>query len=305
MYNILIAGKNSYIGNSIEKWMLKKSKEYCIHKISVHDNTWRKKNFSGYDVVINVAAVVHSKKNISQEEYKKVNCDLAVDIFDKCIRENVGQYIFFSTGAVYSQSDKKHKDILITKNSQCEPTTSYGKSKRAAEIKLLSRHSQGTKLCIIRPPMVYGENCKGNYSRLRKIAISTWIFPEVKNQRSVLYIDNLCEFIKLVIEAGEDGIFHPQDKNFVSISEIVSFIAQAHHHKIRQITLWNPMLLLAMNKLDFLVKLMGNFIYDKELSCTFQGKYQLVSTEDAIQKIEGCIALRQKEANNAGYRKNS
>lgn len=288
MYNILIIGQYSYIGNSIENWLLRWPKKYCVTKISVHDEKWREKSFREYDVVINMVAIVHdngsNKKSLN--EYMKVNCDLAVAIFDKCINENIKQYIFFSTGAVYTQNDRKNKDIQIQKNRKCNPRTEYGKSKYAAEIKLLERDKKNTKLSIIRPPMVYGKNCKGNYIKLRKLAIRTPIFPIINNKRSVLYIDNLCEFVRILIQEEEDGIFHPQDPKFVSTTQIVDYIAKAHEHKIKYIKLPNIILKTVMNSSNLLSKVIGNFTYDQNLSQIFNRKYQLFTTEEAINKIE-------------------
>lgn len=288
MYNILIIGKNSYIGNSIENWLLRWPEEYHVTKVSVHDEKWKEKSFRQYDVVINMAAIVHANgsNRESLNEYMKVNCDLAVEIFDKCINENIKQYIFFSTGAVYTQNDRKNKDIQIQKNRKYDPRTEYGKSKYAAEIKLLERDKKNTKLSIIRPPMIYGKNCKGNYTKLRKLAIRTPVFPVINNKRSVLYIDNLCEFVKILIQEAEEGIFHPQDPQFVSTMQIVDYISKAHEHKIKYIKIPDIILKILMNSSNLLSKVIGNFTYDQKLSQIFNQEYQLFTTEEAINSIE-------------------
>ena len=54
------------------------------------------------------------------------------------------------------------------------------------------------------------------------------MFPDVDNARSMLYIENLCEFIRLIIDYEERGVFFPQNKEYVRTSEMVRLIAKAH-----------------------------------------------------------------------------
>lgn len=68
------------------------------------------------------------------------------------------------------------------------------------------------KICILRPPMIYGPNSRGNFLRLGWLATKTPVFPCWHNKRSMLYIDNLGEFVKQAILRELEGTFYPQNR---------------------------------------------------------------------------------------------
>ena len=61
MKTILITGKNSYIGTSIEKWLSqpKFRENYLVDTIDVRGAEWKKLDFSQYYAVIHVAGIAH------------------------------------------------------------------------------------------------------------------------------------------------------------------------------------------------------------------------------------------------------
>ena len=93
---------------------------------------------------------------------------------------------------------------------------------------ILELADEGFKAAIVRSPMVYGKNSKGNYPTLAKMALKLPLFPYVKNQRSMIYIGNLCEFIRLLITNEDSGIFCPQNSVYTNTSEMVKQIALCH-----------------------------------------------------------------------------
>ena len=101
-----------------------------------------------------------------------------------------------SSAVVYGESAPIGKNRVITKDTPTSPENCYGDSKMQAEngIRLLNDHS--FKAVILRPPMIYGKGSKGNYPLLAKLALKTPIFPDVKNQRSMLYVGNLSDFTR-------------------------------------------------------------------------------------------------------------
>ena len=68
-------------------------------------------------------------------------------------------------------------------------------AKMDAENALRALEGDGFRAAILRPPMVYGDGCKGNYNALRSLARKLPIFPEYENRRSMLYVENLAELI--------------------------------------------------------------------------------------------------------------
>lgn len=85
MKRVLITGKDSYIGNSLEKWLEKYPDNYKVDTVDMKDGSWKKKDFSEYDVVFHVAGIAHVSADPNLEAlYYRVNRDLAIDTAEKC-----------------------------------------------------------------------------------------------------------------------------------------------------------------------------------------------------------------------------
>ena len=204
MKKILITGANSYIGTSFEKYMQQWPEKYQIDTLDMLDGTWREKSFSDYDVIFHVAGIAHSDSGkISAERskmYYRVNCDLTIEVAGKAKKDGVQQFIFLSSMAVYGLATPIGKSKVISSETPLSPDNSYGDSKAQAEAGILPMENDSFRVVIIRPPMIYGHGSKGNYPTLSKLARKLPIFPAVKNHRSMLYIDHLSEFVRLMIE---------------------------------------------------------------------------------------------------------
>ena len=229
MKKILITGANSYIGTSFEKWVGQWPDKYSVDTVDMKDGSWKKKDFSQYDVVFHVAGIAHIKETKeNQGLYYKVNRDLAYETAKKAKADGVKQFIFLSSMSVYGIETG-----VISKDTPLRPNSAYGKSKVEAEELISGLASDVFKVATLRPPMVYGKGCKGNYQRLAKLAVKTPIFPDIDNKRSMVYIDNLCEFVRLLIDDCGAGLYFPQNDEYVKTSEMVKLIAEAHGKKIR------------------------------------------------------------------------
>lgn len=289
MKKILITGANSYIGMSFEKYMAQWPEKYQVDTVDMIDGTWREKSFAGYDAVYHVAGIAHSDNGkISQDKaklYYAVNTDLTVETANKAKAEGVKQFIFMSSAIVYGESAPIGKTKIITKDTPVSPANSYGDSKVQAEKGIQPLNDENFKVVILRPPMIYGPGSKGNYPVLSKLAQKLPVFPKVDNQRSMLYIDNLMEFVRLMIENEEQGIFWPQNAEYSNTTELVKLIAQAHGKKMPLIkgTAW---VLKLMSHVTGLVnKAFGSLSYDMGLS-TYQYDYQKVSLAESVCRTE-------------------
>lgn len=276
MKKILITGVNSYVGNSFEKWLANFSGKYIIDKLSLRDPNWRSKEFKGYDAILHVAGIAHVSTNPDLEDlYYKVNRDLTVEVALKAKDENVKQFVFLSSIIIYG-SEK-----VINRETIPMPKNFYGKSKLYAERELTKLESKSFSVAIIRPPMIYGEGSKGNYKKLSKLAKVTPIFPDVKNKRSVIFINNLSEFIRLIIENEDTGIFFPQNSEYANTSNLVKTISQAHNKKILFVKIFNPLISWCVKKSELINKLFGTLVYEKELS-EYKCNYIVSSFEESI-----------------------
>src|SRR5699024_2076262 len=155
----------------------------------------------------------------------------------------------------------------------------YGDSKLQAEKRLATLEDEDFKVAVIRPPMVYGKGSKGNYPKLAKLAKITPIFPDYENKRSMIYINNLTEFLRLIVEYKDTGYFHPQNQEYVKTSEMVSTISQIHNKKIWLTKLFNPIISLLLN-ISLMNKVFGDLYYKTELSLYEHRKYQVVDFQE-------------------------
>lgn len=260
MKKILITGENSYIGTSFESWMKKWPDKYLVETISTFGDVWKNIDFHGYDVIFHVAGIVHVKEtNKNKDLYYTVNRDLAVSVAEKARNDGIKQFIFLSSMSIYGIIQG-----VITCDTIPSPKSNAGKSKYEAE-QILNRLSSDTfKIAILRPPILYGRGCKGNYPRLAKLALKMPLFPEIKNQRSMIYVDNLCELVRLLIDDCSSGLFFPQNAEYVCVSEMVKLIAEAHGKKMRMTKFFNP--LLNLLKIGMVNRVFGDLVYEKSLS---------------------------------------
>ena len=291
MKRILITGADSYIGTSLEHWLLKNVNQYSVETVDTKNDTWKNKDFSVYDVVFHVAGIAHADTGrVSEAEksrYYKVNCDLAYSVAKKAKSEKVKQFIFMSSISVYGGNHIK--DHMITNETIPKPCNFYGGSKLQAEKKLLTLEDTLFQIIILRPPMIYGKESKGNYPILAKIAKNTPIFPKIKNSRSMLHIDNLCEFIRLVIDNCERGTFFPQNKEYVETSEMVQMIGRVHGKRIILIPGFGWLINL-LGRLPGKVgnltnKAFGSMQYDMKMS-EYKVNYRVNGLAESIRRTE-------------------
>ena len=281
MKKILITGANSYIGTSFEKYIYENYRDgYQIDTLDMIDPNWKEYDFSGYD------SIFHGNVSTETEKlYYQVNCDLAYETALKAKKSKVKQFIYMSSIIVYGESAPYGKTKIITKDTKPEPANFYGDSKLQAEIKLSPLQDDSFNLVIIRPPMIYGKGSKGNYPMLSKLAKKLPVFPKINNQRSVLYVENLCEFVRLVISNNDQGIYYPQNSEYASTTVIVKTI----NPEIRISGILNPGVFISSKipgKISGLCnKAFGNLVYEKSMS-QYSENYCRFDLRKSIEKTE-------------------
>lgn len=293
MKKVLITGANSYIGTSFENWIQKNAPDISIDTMDMIGEAWKNADFSGYDAVFHVAGIAHADVGkVSDEQkalYYKVNAGLTEECAKKAKAEGVKQFVFMSSIIVYGESAGIGKERVITKDTPLTPANFYGDSKVKAEEAISPLSDKTFKVVILRPPMIYGKGSKGNYPLLAKMARKLPFFPNVQNERSMLYIGNLCKLIACVIEREEEGIFYPQNKDYVNTGDMVKHIAKVKGKNIRLTGLFNPMLKLMGRmggKLGGLVnKAFGNMVYEKAMS-QYDFEYQIYDLKESVKLTE-------------------
>ena len=257
MKNILITGANSYVGTSFEKWLSQWPDRYHVDTIDMIDGTWREKSFKGYDAVFHVAGIAHRKETKENVHlYYEVNRDMAIETAKKAKADGVHHFIFMSSMSVYGMETG-----VITKDTVPMPKTHYGKSKLDAEKGILKFSDESFRIAILRPPMIYGNGCKGNYQKLAKLAKITPVFPDIENKRSMIYIDNLSEFVRSVIDSQICGVLLPQNKEYICTRELVAEIAKQHNRYIYMSALLSSAVYCLMGCLPTINKVFGTLYY--------------------------------------------
>ena len=296
MKKILITGAGSYVGESVRRYILAKDSSYRIDAVDTMGDNWKKADYAKYDVVFHVAGIAHVNADPKMEPlYYKVNCNLTTEVAKHAKAAGVRQFIFMSSQIVFHESQSLKAEVL-TAETKPVPNGFYGNSKLQAENGLWnlvknqkenSTRSQGgnqMKICILRPCMIYGPNAKGNFSRLAKLACKTPVFPEWHNKRSMLYIDNLAEFVKQAIERELEGTFYPQNRELADTVEIVRYFAKEAGHKIWITKLLNPFVWMGSLVLQPINKMFATYYYNPKMS-KMEFDYQLVSFEESLKQV--------------------
>lgn len=295
MKKVLITGANSYIGTCFERYADEHyGSELSTTTVDMIDGSWREKDFSSFDIVYHVAGIAHNHVgNVSEEakaKYYAINTDLAIETAKKAKESGVGQFVFMSSAIIYGDSASYGKRKVITGDTEPSPSNFYGDSKWQADKGIRELGEKSFLVTTIRPPMIYGKGSRGNYPTLARMAGKLPFFPDIKNERSMLYIENLCEFLCQVMIRGEDGIFFPQNTEYVSTSEMVKMIAKVKGHRILVSRVWNWAVALAAHipgkPAELVKKAFGNLVYDQSMS-RYGFQYRMIDLEESIERTEG------------------
>ena len=284
MKRILITGAGSYVGESVRKYILSTSSEFQINAVDTMGDNWKKADYSQYDVVYHVAGIAHVNADPKMEAlYYKVNRDLTIEVAKHAKAAGVKQFIFMSSQIVFHESQSLKSEVLTAETKE-NPNGFYGDSKLQAELGIKPLEDENFKVCILRPCMIYGPNAKGNFPRLAKLACKTPIFPCWHNKRSMLYIDNLAEFVKQAVDRQLSGTFYPQNRELADTVEIIRFFAKANAHAVWITRLLNPFVWLGSFVLQPINKMFATYYYDPKMS-KMDFDYQLVSFEESLQRV--------------------
>ena len=256
MKQIVITGEHGYIAARLRDYFLSRGQTQ-VRMLSLRGDGWREENLSQTDVVIHTAGIVHRReKELDFHLYYEVNRDLTVALARKAKQEGVGQFIFFSTVSVYGMDEG-----VITRDTPPAPRSHYGKSKLQAEEALRALYDKTFTITILRPPMVYGPGCKGNYQQLVKLANLLPVFADYSNMRSMISIDNLCAFVGDAVTRGTAGVFFPQDPQYSCTCQMIREIGARNGKHIRLLKILNPAIPLLKKSTRIGKKAFGTLIY--------------------------------------------
>lgn len=256
MIRVLIIGANSYIGKNFHRYILDNLDGLIeTSLVSASDGSWKNIDFSKFDTVLHLSAIVHKKEKKNMKElYYKVNHKLAVNVATRAKNSGVKHFIFMSTAAVYGKTSGR-----ITLDTIPTPNTYYGMSKYNAEKDIIKLQEENFKVAVVRPPMVYGKGCKGNYSRLKIAAKYMFILPDIHNKRSVININKLNKFIEDIVLNNLAGVYFPQDDEYFDTCRMV--IEERNAMGKKTLIIPGNFLTLLLDKINLLGKIFGDFYY--------------------------------------------
>ena len=288
MKKVMLVGIGGYIGGKFTEYINKNYPDWKLDAVDSMHGIWKGADFHGYDAVYNVSGLAHANARQGSEElYYAVNGQLPIDVAKKAKEEGVPLFVQMSSQIVYGDMSGRGEEKIITAETIPSEPTIYGKSKMMAERGLQELVDDTFQVAIMRPPLIYSEFARDNFPRLVNFAKKMPIFPKLENKQSMVYVDNLCELIKLIIENNKGGIYYPQQECYIETSKMVADIAKAVGNKMWQTRIFNPALRFfsKFEKFGFIHKAFGSIAYDMNLSNHFDGKYRVVSYDESIQRI--------------------
>jgi UDP-glucose 4-epimerase len=283
---VLITGKNSYIGSSVKAYIEKQDSSIDITEISLRNIDLKSIDFSSYDVVFHVAGIAHISENKSLEkQYFLINRDLAIQVAERAKTQGVKKFIFTSSLAIYGKDNYFWNQNPI-EVEEYSPTSAYGKSKLEADLYLQTLSSNQFKVYILRLPMVYGPNSKGNLPKLERLADKLFILPQLKNIRSVLHIDNLSKLCFALIKFDlSSRVLLPQDNLYFSTSEFMTLYRKNKNKVVIKSFLLALLVFLGSFLFKFINKVFGNKFVPFNLSKINEIVYQEQNWKTYINNI--------------------
>ena len=278
---VAITGTSGFVVDALVPY-LKKNQTWEVKTISVRGDTL---DFRGTDVLVHVAGLIPGKEKCN-DEYYQVNFELTKKICELAKNQGVGQFVYFSTIAVYgsvprTKSAEGFFDVLES------PSTPYGESKLFAEKAILRLQDEKYKVSILRVPDVYGEKNIDYLQRYINIMnkykhflINPRVYEDCK--RSAIHIDNLCSCVESVIQTKWGGIMIPHDAEPLSTFEYVTLLAEMYHIILIPSRLAGSFIKLVnriTGKFEFFY---GRF--DASLDRDESLEYQIISARDGCKK---------------------
>ncbi len=301
--NILIVGPHSYIASHASALIAAQHPQWQLSSLSVRDDRWQAHDYSGYDCILYCAAIVHQKERPELfTQYDRVNAQIPAAMAELALQQKAQrahsaqcaphvdnatpraalaetasqdfsapqpglQFIYLSTMAVFGQEGRIGHTVVIDTSTPLRPKNRYAKSKLDAEtaLQMLCSRFPGFTLTILRPPMVYGPDCPGNYRLLERFALRIPLFPSIRNQRSMLFIDKLSETLLRCMETSAAGTFHPQDDDYTCTAALVQDIAKQAGKRLYFCPLLNPLVHLGGLFFPMFHKVWGGLVYEKHM----------------------------------------
>jgi UDP-glucose 4-epimerase len=240
---VLVTGASGFVGQHLSRtlsrngWAVRRAvrrpsgRDDEVVIDSIGPTTEWQQALAGVEAVIHLAARVHHQhEEHAVELYRNVNIEGTLQLARRAADFGVREFVFVSTVLVHGRSN--HGRAPFRESDVLTPRGLYGMSKAAAEAGLRTLAQAGDmNITVVRPPLVYGSDAKGNFALLEK-AVKLGIplpFAGIQNRRAFLAVENLTSFImhRLSHPDGKFDIFLVADQEQISTPEFIRRLARA------------------------------------------------------------------------------
>ena len=259
-------------------------------------------SLAGVSVVIHCAARAHIMNDSIADplaEFRQVNTAATLNLARQAVEAGVRRFVFISSIKVNGELTES---VPFSPEDDVIPTDPYGLSKYEAEQGLLALAKEtGMEVVIIRPTLVYGLGVKGNFASLLK-----WMkrgvplpFGAVHNQRSLVALDNLIDFIIHCIDhpKAANEVFLISDGEDVSTTELLRKVANAFGKKpmLLPIPVWLMSLVAKLvGKGDVANRLFGSLQVDSSKARKLLGWKQVITMDEQLKKTADAYLEHEK-----------
>lgn len=204
----------------------------CI-MMNYSDSEMMQMQLQGVDVVVHLGGLAHQLHvQHTLEQYIHANVDATLSIANASKLAGIKRFIYISSIGVNGDSTEAHK--AFTEEDIPKPSNHYAYSKLKAEegVRTIFDNSN-TEFVILRPPLIYGSDCAGNFQLLLRLTSSKLILPfgSLSSKKSMIYIDNFLEAIFICLRAPRvaNQIFIISDSEILSLNEIIFILLREFH----------------------------------------------------------------------------
>lgn len=223
------------------------------------------------NAIVHCAARAHVMKDEAVDpmaEYRSVNVDGTLNLARHAAEAGVKRFVYISSIKV--NGEQTSEGAPFTPNDEPAPEDPYGISKMEAERSLQRLAEEtGMEVVIVRPPLVYGPDVKGNFANMIKLVRKGLPLPlgAVPNQRSLVALDNLVDLIVTCVghPAAANQIFLAGDGEDLSTTELLKRVGKAMGKPARLIPIPPALLMLGaamLGKKPVAQRLLGSLQVD-------------------------------------------
>lgn len=231
---VLITGGTGFIASALiqalgSTWNVRVSQrreaqgpqDYAVGEMGAGAD-WRRA-LDGVSTVIHLAGP--SNSYFPADEIRRGIVGGTQELVDQAAAAGVRRFIYVSSMKACADSSEGPP---LGEDDEPRPSDAYGRSKLEAEGIVLERAALTP--IVLRPPLVYAANAKGNLSKFlaRLDTPAPLPFGGVKNRRSLIALPSLVDAIIAVLrhESEPVGVFHVADEPAVSTPEMATLLRQ-------------------------------------------------------------------------------